>query len=231
MLHVFEDRADAGRQLAERLTTYAGQPGVMVLGLPRGGVPVAFEVATALGLPLDVFSARKLRVPGHTELAMGAVASGNVCVLNEDIVHAFAVPADAVARAIAHAELEVRHRDLRFRGDRPPVDVHGTTVILVDQGIDTGSTLRAAVRALRAQHAARVVVAAPVSAFDTLVRLERVADEVVVLEMPARFHSVGVWYRVFPRVEDDDVCALLEGAAEQLPEEARMAAHGRAHVA
>jgi len=213
MLHLFEDRADAGRQLAEQLMGYAARPGVIVLGLPRGGVPVAFEIATAHGVPLDVFMARKLGVPGHTEVAMGAVATGDVCVMNEEVVRAFGVSRDLVARQVAAAERQVRAGDLRYRGRRPPVDVHGSTVILVDDGIATGATVRAAVSALRAQFAARIVVAAPVAAFDRLVAIEHLADEVVVLEMPARFHSVGAWYRAFPPVSDDDVHALLERAA------------------
>jgi predicted phosphoribosyltransferase len=223
MLHVFEDRADAGRQLAERLASYAGQPGVLVLGIPRGGVSVAAEVAAALGVPMDVFVARKLGVPGHEELAMGAVASGGVVVTNDEIVQAFAVSGSQLSRVKAESEREVRRRELQYRGDRPPLDLHGTTVILVDDGIATGSTLRAAVSALRVQGAKRVVVAAPVAAIDSLVRLERVADEVVVLETPARFYAVGAWYREFPKLRDDEVRALLEGAAERLPEGSRAA--------
>lgn len=230
MLQLFEDRVDAGRQLAERLAGYAGSPGVLVLGLPRGGVPVAFEVAVALGLPCDVFTARKLGVPGHEELAMGAVASGDVCVMNRDIVSAFDVPDAVVTRIIAETSEEVRRRELRYRGDRPPVDVHGSTVILVDDGIATGATMRAAVTALRAQKAQRVVVAAPVAAFDSLPLITREADEVVVLSMPARFRAVGAWYREFPQLDDDEVRALLERAAEQLPEEAKLAARRRAQT-
>lgn len=230
MLHVFEDRADAGRQLAERLASYAGQPGVLVLGIPRGGVSVAAVVAAALGAPIDVFVARKLGVPGHEELAMGAVASGGVVVTNDEIVQAFAVSGSQLSRVKAESEREVRRRELQYRGDRPPLDLHGTTVILVDDGIATGSTLRAAVSALRVQGAKRVVVAAPVAAIDSLVRLERVADEVVVLETPARFYAVGAWYRAFPQLRDDEVRALLEGAAERLPEGSR-AARSRARVA
>jgi len=231
MLHLFEDRADAGRQLAGELMGYAAHPGVIVLGLPRGGVPVAFEVATALGVPLDVFTALKLGVPGHAELAMGAVATGNVCVLSDDIVRAFGVSRDIVRSKVAAAEREVRDCDRRYRGERPPVDVHGCTVILVDDGIATGATVRAALSALRAQFASRIVVATPVAAFDRLVAVEHLADEIVVLEMPARFHSVGAWYRAFPPVSEDEVRALLERAAAELPEEMRIAAHVRESVA
>lgn len=216
MMQLFEDRVDAGRQLAERLSEYAGCPGVLVLGLPRGGVPVACEVAVALGLPCDVFTARKLGVPGHEELAMGAVATGDVCVMNHDIVSAFDVPDAEVQRMIAETIEDVRRRELRYRGDRPPVDVHGSTVILVDDGIATGATVRAAVSALRTQQVHRVVVAAPVAAFDSLPQITREADEVVVLSMPDRFRAVGAWYRDFPPLEDDEVRALLERAAEEL---------------
>jgi predicted phosphoribosyltransferase len=230
MHEVFENRATAGRALAERLTSFEGQPGTLVLGLPRGGVPVAFEVAIALGLPLDVFTARKLGVPGHEELAMGAVASGDVCVMNDAIVQAFDVPAVVVAKVVRDTEAEVRRSELKYRGDRPPVDVHGSTIILVDDGIATGATIRAAVSALRAQGARRIVVAAPVGAFDSLLAVERAADQVVVIRMPARFVAVGAWYHAFPQVEDAEVRALLELAAERLPEEARHAAHRHAHA-
>lgn len=161
---------------------------------------------------------------------MGAVASGDVCVMNRDIVSAFDVPDAVVARMIAETSEEVRQRELRYRGDRPPVDVHGSTVILVDDGIATGATMRAAVTALRAQHAQRVVVAAPVAAFDSLPGITREADEVVVLSMPAHFRAVGAWYREFPQLEDDEVRTMLERAAEQLPEEARHAARRHAQT-
>lgn len=231
----FSDRADAGRQLADHLMAYAGKPGVLVLGLPRGGVPVASAVAHALGVPLDVFSARKLPLPGHEELAMGAVASGDVCVMNEEIVTAFNVPPAAVARVIAETTAEVARREKAYRGDRPPVDVHGSDVILVDDGIATGATVRAAVTALKAQHAHRVIVAAPVATRESIAAIERLADDVVVLLKPAHFIAVGAWYEEFPQLDDDDVRTLLERTAETLPDEARLAARlaarRRAHVA
>ena len=229
MHQVFENRAEAGRQLAERLSAYEGQPGVLVLGLPRGGVPVAFEVAMALGLPLDVFTARKVGVPGHEELAMGAVATGGVRVLNEKIVSAFAVRAPELERRIRNADDEVRSGELRFRGDRPPVDVHGSTVILVDDGIATGATVRAAVTALRAQGARRVVVATPVAAMDSAADVEHVADETVIVRTPQQFIAVGAWYRDFNQLEDAEVRALLEQAAARLPEEWRHAVHRHSH--
>ncbi|MHB1096290.1 MAG: phosphoribosyltransferase [Gemmatimonadaceae bacterium] len=230
MHQVFENRAEAGRQLAERLSAYEGQPGVLVLGLPRGGVPVAFEVAMALGLPLDVFTARKVGVPGHEELAMGAVATGGVRVLNEKIVSAFAVRAPELERRIRDADDAVRSGDLRFRGDRPPVDVHGSTVILVDDGIATGATVRAAVTALRAQGARRVVVASPVAAMDSAVDVAHIADETVIVRTPQQFIAVGAWYRDFDQLEDAEVRVLLEQAAARLPEEGRHAAHRHSHL-
>lgn len=229
MHQVFENRAEAGRQLAERLSAYEGQAGVLVLGLPRGGVPVAFEVAMALGLPLDVFTARKVGVPGHEELAMGAVASGGVRVLNEKIVSAFAVREPELERRIRAADDEVRSGELRFRGDRPPVDVHGSTVILVDDGIATGATVRAAVMALRAQGARRVVVASPVAALDSAADVEQVADETVIVRTPAQFIAVGAWYHDFDQLDDAEVRVLLEQAAARLPEEWRHAARRHMH--
>jgi predicted phosphoribosyltransferase len=230
MHEVFENRAEAGRQLAERLSAYEGQPGVLVFGLPRGGVPVAFEVAMALGLPLDVFIARKIGVPGHEELAMGAVATGDVLVLNEAIVAAFHVTPPELERRVRVAESDVRVNDRKFRGERPPVDVHGSTVILVDDGIATGATARAAVAALRAQGARRVIVASPVAAVDSERELARVADEVIVVRSPRQFIAVGAWYRDFEQLEDAQVRLLLEQAAARLPEEWRHAAHRHAHL-
>lgn len=230
MHEVFENRADAGRQLAERLSAYEGQPGVLVLALPRGGVPVAFEVALRLGLPLDVFTARKVGVPGHEELAMGAVASGGLKVLNEKIVGAYGVSGAELDRRVRIAEAEVLKNELQFRGDRPPVDAHGSTVILVDDGIATGATMRAAVLALRAQGVRRVVIGSPVAAMDSEQEVARVADEVVVVRTPRHFIAVGAWYRDFTQLEDGDVRALLEQAAARLPEESRLAAQRHAHL-
>ena len=230
MHEVFENRAAAGRQLAERLSAYEGQPGTLVLGLPRGGVPVAFEVAMALGLPLDVFSARKIGVPGHEELAMGAVATGDALVLNEPIVAAFQVTPPELERRVHIAELEVQDSERRFRGDRPPVEVQGSVVILVDDGIATGATVHAAVTALRAQGARRIVVASPVAAADSEEEVRRVADEVVTVRVPLQFIAVGAWYRDFPQLDPDEVRALLEQAAARLPEEWRHAAHRHAHL-
>jgi len=229
MHEVFANRAEAGRELADRLAEFDGQPGVLVLGLPRGGVPVAFEVAAALGLPLDVFTARKLGVPGHEELALGAVASGDVCVINDQIAAAFAVSAEELARRVRATGEDVRVHDLRYRGARPPVDVQGSIAILVDDGIATGATVRAAVTALRTRGARHIVVASPVASPDSVVPIKRIADDVVVLRLPARFMTVGAWYRDFPQLEDAEVRALLEQAAERLPEQFRHASHRHAH--
>ncbi|MBW7932521.1 MAG: phosphoribosyltransferase [Gemmatimonadaceae bacterium] len=229
MHEIFEDRAEAGRQLADRLSAFEARPGAIVLGLPRGGVPVAYEVAMALGLPLDVFVARKVGVPGHEELALGAVATGDVLVLNEPIVAAFHVSDSELQRRVQLAEQEVRERERTLRGDRPAVDVHGSTVILVDDGIATGATVRAAVMALRARGARRVVVASPVAAVESEADLRRIADEVEVVRTPRSFIAVGAWYRDFVQVEDDDVRRLLEQAAARLPEEWQHAAHRHAH--
>ena len=230
MHEVFASRAEAGRLLADRLVAYEGRPGVVVLGLPRGGVPVAFEVAMALGVPLDVFVARKLGVPGHEELAMGAVASGDICVMNEKIVGAFDVSAAAVERIVAREVAEVARREKIYRGDRPPFDEHGSTVILVDDGIATGATVHAAVLALRARGATRVVVATPVAARESVPQIARVADELEVLRQPAHFIAVGAWYLEFPQLEDVEVRTLLEQAAVRLPEEWRHAAHRQSHL-
>src|SRR5215472_18285018 len=163
----FRDRTDAGRRLAEKLTAYADRPDIVVLALPRGGVPVAFEVAMALGAPLDVFLVRKLGAPGHEELAMGAIASGGVVVMNDEVVKAMHVEADEILDAIAAERRELARREEAYRDGRPPVDVRGKTVILIDDGLATGSTMRAAVKALRRQGPARIVVAVPIGAAST----------------------------------------------------------------
>src|SRR5207248_2659224 len=174
----FSDRHEAGRVLAERLGEFAGRSDIVVLGLPRGGVPVAYEVARALGAPLDVFLVRKLGVPGQEELAMGAIASGGICVLNEQVVHALGIPTEVIDRAIEEQQREMERRARAYRGDRPMPDVSGRTVILVDDGLATGSTMRAAAAALRELEPARIVVAVPVAAEPTCVELRREVDEV-----------------------------------------------------
>jgi len=214
----YADRRDAGAELASHLRQYAGRDDVVVLALPRGGVPVAFEVARALDAPLDIFVVRKLGLPGYRELAIGAIASGGVRVLNEDVVRQFDVPAgviDAIARD-EQAELERRERE--YRANRGPLDVAGKVVILVDDGVATGATMRAAVRAVRLLAPARVVVAVPVGSPSTCEDFVDVTDETVCARMPASFSAVGEWYRDFSQTTDAEVRALLnEHAARVRP--------------
>ena len=206
----FRDRHEAGVALAGLLQGFARRNDVVVLGLPRGGVPVAYEVATALHLPLDVFSVRKLGVPGHPELAMGAIASGGVQVLNEEVLDWYRPSADTVD-AVARVEMrELDRREHAYRQGRPLALVEGRTVILVDDGLATGSTMRAAVQAVRQLRAGRVVVAAPVGAADTCAALRRVADDVVCVLTPDHFVAVGAWYVDFSETTDDEVRLLLQ---------------------
>ena len=205
----FRNRTDAGRQLAGKLAPYADRPDVVVLALPRGGVPVASEVARALGAPLDVFVVRKLGVPGHEELAMGAVATGGLRVLNDEIVHGLDIPEREIA-AVADRELhELSRRERLYRGDHPPPDVGGRTVILVDDGLATGATMRAAVQALRQQQPARIVVAVPTASPDTCEALKAAADDVVCAMTPEPFFAVGHWYDDFTQTTDDEVARSL----------------------
>jgi predicted phosphoribosyltransferase len=205
----FRDRTDAGRRLAARLSAYANRPDVIVLGLPRGGVPVALEVAAALHAPLDVCLVRKLGVPGYAELAMGAVAAGGVEVLNEDLVRELRISAQAIEQAAASERLELERRERLYRSGRSPLALLGRTVLVVDDGLATGATMEAAVAALRKMHPARIVVAVPVGAPDTVDRLRRDADEVVCLSMPEPFNAVGLWYDTFDQTSDDEVVRLL----------------------
>jgi predicted phosphoribosyltransferase len=213
----FRDRADAGRRLAGVLREYANRPDVIVLALPRGGVPVAYEVARALNMPLDVFLVRKLGVPGQEELAMGAVASGGVGVLNEDVVRMLRIPQNVIQRA-ARAELEeLSRRDRAYRGDRPPPDVRGKTVILVDDGLATGSTMRAAAEALKRLGPARIIIAVPTAARETCEQFRRVVDDVVCVTTPDPFHAVGMWYEDFSQTSDEEVRDLLARAQRPPP--------------
>jgi len=211
----FRNRTEAGRRLAQRLVAYAGLPDVLVLGLPRGGVPVAFEVARALEAPLDVFIVRKLGVPGHEELAMGAIASGGIRVLNDDVVRSLSIP-DRVIEAVTARELrELRWRERAYRGDRPPPDVRGRTVILVDDGIATGSTMRAAIAALRRLEPTRLIVAVPTAAPSACDEIRGEADDCICEMMPDPFHAVGLWYEDFSQTTDDEVRDLLDEAASE----------------
>jgi predicted phosphoribosyltransferase len=210
----FRDRAEAGEYLAAKLTHYSDRPDVTVLGLPRGGVPVAFQVAKALGAPLDVFLVRKLGLPGHEEMAMGAVASGGVRVLNEDLVHAANLPSELID-AVTQRELqELKRRERTYRAGRPPIDVGGRTVILVDDGLATGSTMRAAAQALRRLHPERVIVAVPIGARDTCEQLQSEVDEVICAAVPEKFVAVGMWYDDFDQTSDAEVQELLAEASE-----------------
>jgi predicted phosphoribosyltransferase len=206
---IFANRQEAGRRLAEALDDLAGVPDVVVLGLPRGGVPVAHAVARALGAVLDVFVVRKVGAPSQRELALGAVASGGALVLNDEIVRQLGVDR---ARLDAIVDLEravVAKRDVLYRGDRPPLDVDGRTLIVVDDGLATGATMRAALSALRARNPATLISAAPVAPTDVFDTLSAVADRVVVVETPEHFYAVGSWYRDFRQVSDDEVRELL----------------------
>jgi len=205
----FADRRDAGRVLASRLQKYAGRDDVVVLALPRGGVPVGYEVASALGASLDVFLVRKLGTPGHRELAMGAIASGGVRVLNEDVVHWYGIP-DAAIESVTREEAdELARRERAYRDDRPAPVLTNRIAILVDDGLATGSTMRAAAQAVRVQHPAAVVVAVPVGARQTCAELSAVADEVICARTPEPFSAVGQWYLDFTQTEDAEVRELL----------------------
>jgi putative phosphoribosyl transferase len=212
---IFADRREAGRVLASKLTEYSGRPDVLVLALPRGGVPVAYEVAKALHAPLDVFLVRKLGLPGREELAMGAIASGGVLVLNEDLVRNLRIPKPVLEAVIAAEQEELARRERIYRGDRPPPDVRGRTVILVDDGLATGSTMRAAVAALRKQGPARIVVAVPIGAPETCSEFEREADDVVCAVTPQPLYAVGLWYGDFSQTTDEEVHDLLERATQE----------------
>ena len=208
-LQRFRNRTDAGRQLAEKLAAYANRSDVLVLGLPRGGVPVGFEVARALGAPLEVFLVRKLGVPGYEELAMGAVASGGGRVLNDEIVHGLGISEHEIDAAVARELQELARRERLFRGDRPPPDIEGRTVILVDDGLATGATMRAAVAALRRQRPAGIVVAVPTASPDTCEALKAEADDVICAMTPDPFFAVGHWYDDFTQTTDEEVRDFL----------------------
>lgn len=205
----FRDRTEAGKLLAEKLSSYANQPNVLVLALPRGGVPVAAEVARKLDAPLDVFVVRKLGLPGYPELAMGAIATGGVRVLNRDVVDSLRISHEVIDAVTANEQRELERRERSYRDDLPPPDVHGKTVIIVDDGIATGSTMMAAVAALRQLDVARIVVAAPTIAPTTYVELRDAADEIAAVLVPADFHGVGQSYGDFSQTTDEEVRQIL----------------------
>jgi predicted phosphoribosyltransferase len=212
---IFRDRIDAGRRLATELAAYAGQPDLIVLALPRGGVPVAFEVARALSAPLDVFLVRKLGVPGHEELAMGAIASGGVKFINRGVVDYLRIPDDVINTVAEEEQAELERREKAYRGDRRGVDVKGRTVIIIDDGLATGSTMRAVVAALKQQEPGRVVVAVPLASSEVCQELRREVDEVVCVATPEPFRGVGMWYGDFSQTTDEEVRELLTRASFQ----------------
>jgi len=218
---IFRNRQEAGQRLASHLEKYANRKDVVVLGVPRGGVPIAFEVATALNLPLDVFVLRKLGVPGHEEFAFGAIGSGGVRILDRHVVESLGL-SDWIIDAVTHVErAELVRREHTYRGGRPPLDVHGKTVILVDDGIATGASLRAGVRALGQMHPAAVVIAAPVAPQTAVNRLRCEVDDVVCDAIPETFYGVGQFYEDFSQVSDEEVNELLKNASRHEESRAR----------
>jgi predicted phosphoribosyltransferase len=208
----FRNRTEAGRVLAGKLAAYANRRDVIVLALPRGGVPVAYEVARALGAPLDVFVVRKLGLPGNEEYAMGAIATGGVRVLNEQVVNALGIPEQVIDTVAVREQQELARRERLYRGERPPPEVRGRSVILVDDGLATGATMQAAVEALRRLQPARIVVAVPTASPDTCEQLRAQADEVICATTPEPFRAVGLWYEDFSQTTDDEVRELLARA-------------------
>lgn len=215
MAKPFRDRTEAGRLLAEKLKAYADRPDVLVLALPRGGVPVAYEVARALHAPLDVFLVRKLGVPGHEELAMGAIASGGTRVLNNDIVGYLSIPAEEIERVATREQEELERREREYRGGASAPDVRGRTVILIDDGLATGSTMRAAVIALKRQQPARIIVAVPAAAESTCDEFRTEVDEIICAITPEPFYAVGLWYEDFSQTTDEEVRELLGRATRE----------------
>ncbi|HEX5972831.1 MAG TPA: phosphoribosyltransferase [Gemmatimonadaceae bacterium] len=213
MMARFRDRRDAGRRLAADLSAYANRPDVRILALPRGGVPVGYEVARALDAPLDVFVVRKLGVPGHEEYAMGAIASGGAVLLNEQVVRSLGVSQAQVQRVLEAERRELDRREARYRGDRPAPQVAGNTIVLVDDGLATGSTMLVAVAALREEKPARIIVAVPVGSPDSCAVMRGAADDVICSMTPEPFQAVGLWYDDFSQTTDEEVHELLDRAA------------------
>lgn len=217
MTSPFRDRRDAGRRLAVEISHLAGRPDVVVLALPRGGVPVAFEVARAIDAPLDVFLVRKLGVPGHEELAMGAIATGGVRLLNGPVVRELRIPPEVIDRVAEEQREELERRESIYRDDRPPIEVRDRAIILVDDGLATGASMRAAVIALRQLRPARIVVAVPIAAPSTCEELRDEVDEVICARTPEPFYAVGFWYEDFAQIGDGEVQDLLALAARERP--------------
>jgi predicted phosphoribosyltransferase len=220
---IFRDRKDAGRILADSLRQYAGRKDVVVIALPRGGVPVAFEVAEKLNAPLDVVLVQKLGTPGQPELAMGAIASGDVKVLNRYVVEQLGIAQDQIDAAVAREQEELHRRERFYRGNRAPVDVRGRTVILIDDGLATGSSMRAAAAAIRQRQPARVVLAVPVASESTCNEMKREFDELICGLTPMAFYAVGQWYQEFSQTTDEEVRELLTRSAARISRESKAA--------
>lgn len=218
MKMLLKDRRDAGAQLAMKLARYSQDENAIILGLPRGGVPVAAELARELLLPMDVFLVRKLGVPGHSELAMGAVAMGDVCVINHDVVHGMGIPESAIENVRAREEAELMRRNQAYRDDKPAPKIKGRTVILVDDGIATGATVHAAIAALKRAKAGKIVLAVPVSPREAFQDLSEEVDEFECLMIPAPFYGVGQWYQDFSQTSDEEVIDMLQKADEDFQE-------------
>ncbi|EGJ49390.1 phosphoribosyltransferase [Desulfocurvibacter africanus] len=216
MAMVFDDRTDAGRKLAERLGEYRNKQDVLVLGLPRGGVPVAYEVAEHLGAPLDVFLVRKLGAPGNEEFALGAIATGGVRVINNYALRQMGVSTEALAAVAAREQRELERRESLYRGDEAEPDIAGKVVILVDDGLATGATMRAAVLAVKVKKPQKVVVAVPTGSAEACHILNAEADEVLCLDVPTHFGGVGAWYRDFAQTSDEEVLDLLNRARQRM---------------
>ena len=213
----FQNREEAGRILAAKLMLYANRPDTLILALPRGGVPIGYEIARALNLPLDVIIVRKLGVPGREELAMGAIASGGVRVLSRSVIESLRIPPDSLEAVEKREALELMRREATYRGNRQPASIKGKTVILVDDGVATGSTMRVAISALREQHAGRIIVATPVAPPTVRWEMEALVEDFVALVMPEDFFGVGQWYEEFTQVSDDTVYELLRKGAKLQP--------------
>lgn len=214
---LYRDRIEAGRVLATKLTAYANRPDVLVLALPRGGIPVAYEVAKALHVPLDIFLVRKLGVPGHEELAMGAIALGGIRVINKGVVETLHIPDDVIEAVTQKEQQVLEQRERLYRDDRALPDVRNRTILLIDDGLATGTTMRAAAHALRQRQPARLVVAVPVGAPQTCEELRPEVDEIICTETPACFYGVGRWYEDFSQISDEEVYNLLARAQQEKP--------------
>jgi predicted phosphoribosyltransferase len=217
IMALYRDRIDAGKRLAEKLSEYAVREDVIVLALPRGGVPVGFEVAKALNVPLDIFLVRKLGTPGHKELAMGAIAQGGVRVLNPDVIRYYDISDEEIESVVLDENRELDRRLIKYRGHRPMPDMRGRCVILVDDGLATGASMRAAIQSLRFLDPARIVAAVPTAAPDTCSAFESEVDEIVCAETPYPFSAVGMWYDDFSQTTDEEVKNYLDRAAKTLP--------------